>query len=86
MSEKPSASGDVLASRAVVQDHLRQVTAVTFVVAHISLFVKSFPDPVTGKFPLFQLIYIAVISLGPIVWYAALKFGICLHCSSLWVS
>jgi len=44
--------------------------AVLFTIAY--LFVKSFPDKVTGKFPPSPLIRIAVISLGPIVWNAAL--------------
>jgi 1,3-beta-glucan synthase len=43
-------------------------TAVIFVVAY--MFVKSFPDP-NGKYPPSPLIRIAVISLGPIVWNAA---------------
>ena len=43
--------------------------AILFVIAY--LFVKSFPDPVTGNFPPSPLIRIAVISLGPIVWNAA---------------
>ena len=43
--------------------------AVLFVVAY--MFVKSFPDPKTGKFPPSPLIRIAVISIGPIVWNAA---------------
>jgi len=44
------------------------VMAVLFVIAYI--FVKSFPDS-TGKFPPNPLIRIAIISLGPIVWNAA---------------
>ena len=44
--------------------------AVLFVVAY--LFVKSFPDPTTGRYPPSPLIRIAVISLGPIVWNAAI--------------
>jgi 1,3-beta-glucan synthase len=43
--------------------------AMLFVIAY--LFVKSFPDS-TGKFPPSPLIRIAVISLGPIVWNAAI--------------
>ena len=43
--------------------------AILFVIAY--LFVKSFPDS-TGKFPPSPLIRIAVISLGPIVWNAAI--------------
>ena len=42
--------------------------AILFVIAY--LFVKSFPDS-TGRFPPSPLIRIAVISLGPIVWNAA---------------
>ena len=44
-------------------------TAVIFVIAY--MFVKSFPDP-NGKYPPSPLIRIAVISLGPIVWNAAI--------------
>jgi 1,3-beta-glucan synthase len=44
-------------------------TAVIYVVAY--MFVKSFPDP-NGKYPPSPLIRIAVISLGPIVWNAAI--------------
>src|SRR5882757_3057010 len=43
--------------------------AVLFVIAY--LFVKSFPDS-TGRYPPSPLIRIAVISLGPIVWNAAI--------------
>jgi 1,3-beta-glucan synthase len=43
--------------------------AILFVIAY--LFVKSFPDS-TGKYPPSPLIRIAVISLGPIVWNAAI--------------
>ena len=43
--------------------------AILFVIAY--LFVKSFPDS-TGRFPPSPLIRIAVISLGPIVWNAAI--------------
>jgi 1,3-beta-glucan synthase len=43
--------------------------AILFVIAY--LFVKSFPDTTTGKYPPSPLIRIAVISLGPIVWNAA---------------
>ncbi|KAF6751110.1 1,3-beta-glucan synthase [Ephemerocybe angulata] len=43
--------------------------AILFVIAY--LFVKSFPDPETGKYPPSPLIRIAVVSLGPIVWNAA---------------
>lgn len=42
--------------------------AVIFIIAY--MFVKSFPDS-TGKYPPSPLIRIAVISLGPIVWNAA---------------
>jgi 1,3-beta-glucan synthase len=42
--------------------------AILFVIAY--LFVKSFPDP-SGNQPPSPLIRIAVISLGPIVWNAA---------------
>ncbi|KAF5348770.1 hypothetical protein D9756_009724 [Leucocoprinus leucothites] len=43
--------------------------AILFVIAY--MFVKSFPDPETHQFPPSPLIRIAVISLGPIVWNAA---------------
>lgn len=45
------------------------IMAVLFVVAY--MFVKSFPDA-DGKYPPSPLIRIAVISLGPIVWNAAI--------------
>jgi len=44
--------------------------AILFVIAY--MFVKSFPDPNTGRFPPAPLIRIAVIALGPIVWNAAI--------------
>lgn len=44
------------------------VMAVLFIIAY--MFVKAFPDT-TGKLPPSPLIRIAVISLGPIVWNAA---------------
>lgn len=44
--------------------------AILFTIAY--MFVKSFPDKVTGKYPPSPLIRIAVISLGPIVWNAAI--------------
>ncbi|KAF8119311.1 glycosyltransferase family 48 protein [Boletus edulis] len=44
------------------------VMAVLFIIAY--MFVKAFPDH-TGKLPPSPLIRIAVISLGPIVWNAA---------------
>ena len=47
--------------------------AILFVVAY--LFVKSFPDS-TGRFPPSPLIRIAVISLGPIVWNAAVLLSL----------
>ena len=43
--------------------------AILFVIAY--MFVKSFPDTDTGRFPPAPLIRIAVIALGPIVWNAA---------------
>jgi len=43
--------------------------AVLFVIAY--MFVKSFPNP-DGKYPPSPLVRIAVISLGPIVWNAAI--------------
>jgi 1,3-beta-glucan synthase len=43
--------------------------AIIFIIAY--MFVKSFPDPVTQEFSPSPLIRIAVISLGPIVWNAA---------------
>jgi len=43
--------------------------ATLFVIAY--MFVKSFPDS-TGKYPPSPLIRIAVISIGPIVWNAAI--------------
>ena len=43
--------------------------AVLFIVAY--MFVKSFPDS-DGKYPPSPLIRIAVISIGPIVWNAAI--------------
>jgi len=45
------------------------VMAILFVIAY--MFVKSFPDS-TGKYPPSPLIRIAVISIGPIVWNAAI--------------
>ncbi|KAJ7792246.1 1,3-beta-glucan synthase [Mycena olivaceomarginata] len=39
------------------------------------MFVKSFPDP-SGKYPANPLIRIAVISLGPIVWNAAILLAL----------
>ncbi|KIK07095.1 glycosyltransferase family 48 protein [Laccaria amethystina LaAM-08-1] len=45
------------------------IMAVLFVVAY--MFVKAFPDS-DGKYPPSPLIRIAVISLGPIVWNAAI--------------
>ena len=45
------------------------IMAILFVIAY--LFVKSFPDS-TGKYPPSPLIRIAVISLGPVVWNAAI--------------
>ncbi|KAF9011974.1 1,3-beta-glucan synthase [Cyathus striatus] len=44
------------------------IMGILFVIAY--MFVKSFPDP-DGRFPPSPLIRIAVISLGPIVWNAA---------------
>lgn len=44
------------------------VMAILFIIAY--MFVKAFPDT-TGKLPPSPLIRIAVISLGPIVWNAA---------------
>ena len=43
--------------------------AVVYVIAY--MFVKSFPDPVTGKISPSPLLRIGVISLGPVVWNAA---------------
>lgn len=44
------------------------VMAILFIIAY--MFVKAFPDS-TGKLPPSPLIRIAIISLGPIVWNAA---------------
>lgn len=49
------------------------VMAVLFIIAY--MFVKSFPDT-TGKLPPSPLIRIAVISLGPIVWNAAVLLAL----------
>ncbi|KAG9313769.1 1,3-beta-glucan synthase component FKS1 [Chiua virens] len=49
------------------------VMAVLFIVAY--MFVKAFPDA-TGKLPPSPLIRIAVISLGPIVWNAAVLLAL----------
>ncbi|TFK31470.1 1,3-beta-glucan synthase [Crucibulum laeve] len=49
------------------------VMAILFVIAY--MFVKAFPDP-NGKFPPSPLIRIAVISLGPIVWNAAVLLAL----------
>lgn len=46
------------------------VMAILFTIAY--MFVKSFPDPTTGKAHPAPLLRIAVISLGPIVWNAAI--------------
>ena len=43
--------------------------AVLFIIAY--MFVKSFPDA-SGKYPPSPLIRIAVVSIGPIVWNAAI--------------
>ena len=43
--------------------------AVIFVIAY--MFVKSFPDPTTGNIGPSPLLRIGVISLGPVVWNAA---------------
>lgn len=48
--------------------------AILFVIAY--MFVKSFPDPDTGRFPPAPLIRIAVIALGPIVWNAAILLAL----------
>ena len=50
-------------------------TAVIFVIAY--MFVKSFPDPVTGKYSPSPLIRIAVISLGPIVFNSCWRCSLC---------
>ena len=42
--------------------------AMIYVIAY--MFVKSFPDPVTGKIGPSPLLRVAVISLGPVVWNA----------------
>nr|GAT52097.1 1,3-beta-glucansynthase [Mycena chlorophos] len=44
------------------------IMAILFVIAY--MFVKSFRDPTTGKFPPSPLIRILVIALGPIAWNA----------------
>lgn len=49
------------------------IMAVLFVVAY--MFVKAFPDS-DGKYPPSPLIRIAVISLGPIVWNAAILLAL----------
>jgi 1,3-beta-glucan synthase len=43
--------------------------AVIYVIAY--MFVKSFPDPATGKLGPSPLLRIGIISLGPVVWNAA---------------
>lgn len=43
--------------------------AVIYVIAY--MFVKSFPDPVTGRIGPSPILRVAVISLGPVVWNAA---------------
>jgi len=43
--------------------------AMVYVIAY--MFVKSFPDPATGKFGPSPLLRLGVISLGPVVWNAA---------------
>ena len=45
------------------------VMAVIFVIAY--MFVNSFPNPTTGRIGPSPLLRIAVISLGPVVWNAA---------------
>jgi 1,3-beta-glucan synthase len=45
------------------------VMAVIFVIAY--MFVNSFPNPATGRIGPSPLLRIAVISLGPVVWNAA---------------
>jgi len=43
--------------------------AVIYVIAY--MFVKSFPDPLTGKIGPSPLLRVGIISLGPVVWNAA---------------
>jgi 1,3-beta-glucan synthase len=49
------------------------IMAVIMIIAY--MFVKSFPDK-SGKFPASPLIRMAVISLGPIVWNAAVLIAL----------
>ena len=48
--------------------------AVLFVIAY--MFVKSIPDPVTGDYPPPPLLRIAIVSLGPVVWNAAVLLAL----------
>lgn len=70
-SEKLSADTPRAGWRAVIWTEIvfPTVMAILFVVAY--MFVKSFPDP-NGNQPPSPLIRIAVISIGPIVWNAAM--------------
>ncbi|KAJ7777936.1 1,3-beta-glucan synthase [Mycena maculata] len=49
------------------------IMAVIMIIAY--MFVKAFPDP-TGKYPPSPLIRIAIISLGPLVWNAAVLIAL----------
>lgn len=70
-SEKLSADTPRAGWRAVIWTEIvfPTVMAILFVIAY--MFVKSFPDP-NGNQPPSPLIRIAVISIGPIVWNAAM--------------
>ena len=48
--------------------------AVLFVIAY--MFVKSLPDKVTGAYPPAPLLRIALVSLGPVVWNAAVLLAL----------
>lgn len=50
------------------------VQAIIFIVAY--MFVKSFPDPKTGKQNPSPLIRIAIIAVGPVVWNAAILLAL----------